>query len=186
MREKHLIILANSRKKGNRCIAGIDTATGEWIRPVYEDGDQGVPWNVRQVDGKEPRLLDILSIPLASDGPHRDIQPENRSILKGAWKKVGQATPQQVAQYCQSAGLVLHNADRRIHIATLRQIREANRKSCACSGRTWPSLPRGRTAARRGSTRSSLTAATTTAFRSRIMSTRGGFPHIATTRRTAC
>jgi len=40
---------------------------------VYETGDQGVPWSVRQVDGAEPSLLDIVSISVASDGPHRDI-----------------------------------------------------------------------------------------------------------------
>jgi len=126
---RNLIILANSRKKGNRCIAGIDPETAEWVRPVYEDGDKGVPWQVRQVDGEEPRLLDIVSIPLARDGPHRDIQPENRRILRGAWKKVSKATVRQVGKYCQKAGLILHNADRRIQVKQLCRVAAEHRKS---------------------------------------------------------
>lgn len=126
---RNLIILANSRKMRNRCIAGIDPETGEWVRPVYEAGEQGVPWSVRQVDGAEPRLLDIVSIPLAGDGPHQDIQPENRRILKGVWKKVGEATVRQIAGYCQGEGLILHNAERRIHVDALRRIPEETRTS---------------------------------------------------------
>ena len=128
MRRK-LIILANSRKMHNRCIAGIDAETGKWVRPVYENGDKGVPWSIRQVDGQEPALLDIVSIPLASKGPHRDIQPENRQILKGTWIKVGQATTPQVAAYCQCKGLILHNDDRRIPTWKLRAVPEKDRAS---------------------------------------------------------
>ena len=126
---RNLVILANSRKMGNRCIAGIDAESGEWVRPVYETGDQGVPWSVRQVDGAEPCLLDIVSISVASDGPHRDIQPENRRILKGAWRREGQATVDQIAKYRLKAGLILHNADRKIHVGKLRQVAAKDMKS---------------------------------------------------------
>jgi len=126
---RNLIIMANSRKMGNRCIAGIDADSGEWVRPVYGAGDQGVPWDVRQVQGAEPRLLDIVSIPLASDGPHRDIQPENCRILEGPWKRIGEATVQQVAKYCQRGGLILHNTERWIHIDQLCQVAAKDRRS---------------------------------------------------------
>lgn len=120
--KRNLIILANSRKMGNRCITGIDVESGEWIRPCFENGEAGVPWNVRQVNGIEPQLLDIVEVPLADDGPHRDIQPENRSILQGAWKMVGRTTAQKVAKYCRKSNMILHNADRRIHINILRTV----------------------------------------------------------------
>jgi hypothetical protein len=126
---RNLIILANSRKMGNRCIAGIDAQTGEWVRPCFGTGEEGVPWSVRQVDGAEPQLLDILAIPLAKDGPHRDIQPENRRILKGAWKSVGKATVKQVAKYRQKSGLILHNVGRRIDVDELRQVAAKDRNS---------------------------------------------------------
>ena len=127
---RNLIILANSRKmRPNRCIAGIDAQTGEWVRPCFGKGEEGVPWDVRQVDGAEPQLLDMVAIPLASDGPHRDVQPENCRLLKGAWKGVGKATVKQVAKYCQKSGLILHNVDRRIHVSKLQNVSENERKS---------------------------------------------------------
>lgn len=33
-----MICLANSRKIGGRCVAGIDVNTGEWVRPVRDNG----------------------------------------------------------------------------------------------------------------------------------------------------
>lgn len=126
---RNLTIVANSRKMGNRCIAGIDADTSEWVRPCFGTGEQGVPWSVRQVDRAEPQLLDIVAIPLGSDGPHRDIQPENRRILNGAWKRLGKATVNQVARHCQKAGLILHNSDRRIHVSLLRTVPKEEKKS---------------------------------------------------------
>ena len=61
-----LICLANSWKYGERCIAGIDIHTGQWVRPVCDRFPDGqVPADIRLIDGDEPALLDILSIPLA-------------------------------------------------------------------------------------------------------------------------
>ena len=127
--ERRLIILANSRKKGNRCIAGIDADTGEWVRPCFGTGEQGVPRPVRLVGGMEPRLLDIVAIPLADDGPHREVQPENRQIAPGPWKRVGKAGVEQVAGYCQEGGLILHNGARWIHISQLGKVAAGERKS---------------------------------------------------------
>lgn len=127
--EHNLIILANSRKMGNRCITGIDVKSGEWIRPCFENGETGIPWNVRQVNGKEPQLLDILKISLADDGPHRDIQPENRNILPGSWEKVGKTTVNNVLRYCQKTNLILFNTSRRIHIDSLRTVPAQNKHS---------------------------------------------------------
>jgi len=126
---RELIILANSRKMKNRCVAGIDRHTGRWVRPVYGDGRQGVPKSIRQIDGAEPALLDVISVPLAEDGPHRDIQPENRLILPGDWYKLGEATLGEVIQYCQTKGLLLHNTDRRIALSELRAVPRQSRAS---------------------------------------------------------
>jgi len=128
MRRK-LIILANSRKMGNRCIAGIDAETGEWVRPCFGTGEEGIPWAVRQIDGAEPLLLDIVSIPLANHGPHRDIQPENYALTNGSWRWVDRVTIKRLAKYCQRRGLILHNTDRRIPVGNLHNIPESDRKS---------------------------------------------------------
>jgi len=77
----------------------------------------------------EPCLLDVVSIPLADDGPHRDIQPENRRILEGPWQPRGRARSEKVIRYCQTRGLILHNADRRIHVDQLRKVADEDRHS---------------------------------------------------------
>ena len=126
---QNIIILANSRKMGNRCIAGIDSDTGTWIRPVYGTGENGVPPSVRQINGQEPDLLDIISIPLSKKGPHREIQPENRKILRGPWKKEGNFKPGRLTRYCQRKGPILYNSDRRIKADAIRDIPMGKRKS---------------------------------------------------------
>ena len=118
---RDVIILANSRMRSNRCIAGIDAETGEWVRPVYEEGNDGVPKHIRQIKNREPRLLEIVSIPLADDGPNRDVQPENRRILSGEWTSVRTACVSEVARrYCQTKGVILHNEFRDIHAKSVR------------------------------------------------------------------
>lgn len=127
---RNIIILANSRKNNNRCIAGIDIQTGEWIRPCFEDGKNGIPWNIRKVNGKEPRLLDILSISLRKrEGPHHNIQPENRSIFKGAWEKVGSINVEEIGRFIQKIGPIFHNTDRRICIDELKRLPKDEKKS---------------------------------------------------------
>jgi len=126
---RNLIILANSRKMGNRCIVGIDAETEEWVRPCFGTGEEGIPRQVRQIDGAEPQLLDIVCIPLDNDGPHRDIQPENRTLLGGSWKRLSKATIEQLNKYCQKGGLILHNTDRKISITELRNIPKSKRNS---------------------------------------------------------
>jgi len=127
---KHkIIILANSRKMGHRCIVGLDIRTGKWLRPCYGEGDEGIPWNVRQINGQEPQLLDVVEIPLGSDGPHLDYQPENRYLLDGSWSKVDTVKPGQIFKYCEEDELLLHNADRRIHMDRLLSLPSNDRKS---------------------------------------------------------
>ena len=147
---RKLIILANSRKKGNRCIAGIDADTGEWVRPCFGTGEQGVPRRVRLVGGMEPRLLDIVAVPLANDGPHRDIQPENRQIAPGPWERVGKAALEEVAGYCQEGRLILHNAARWIHVSQLHKVAAEDRKSlCLIQAHTAFSTERTHTGSQR-------------------------------------
>lgn len=128
---RNIIILANSRKggSGNRCIAGIDAKSGEWVRPCFGDGENGIPYKVRQVDDEEPQLLDIISIPLENDGPHRDIQPENRRLSEGAWEKVNVATIKQVLKYKKISGWIFYNTYPKIHLNEWRRVHENSRKS---------------------------------------------------------
>jgi hypothetical protein len=60
-----IICLANSKKNGNRCIAGIDICTGKWVRPISNLKDGGVTKDLCSIDNQEPQPLDILDIPLS-------------------------------------------------------------------------------------------------------------------------
>lgn len=106
----HLVILANSYRPGDRCIAGIDINTGKWIRPVSENGG-AVSQQIRIIDDMEPALLDVIEMSLQGDGPDVGCQPENRTVNSIPWRKVGTLTTRQVLKYCEDDTLILHNDD---------------------------------------------------------------------------
>ena len=124
-----VVCLANSRKMRNRCIAGIDVRTGEWLRPCFGSGDEGIPWHVRQIGGNEPALLDILEIPLRASGPSQDIQPENRWLGKGPWRKVGEVRVEDILDYCEESKFLLHNEADRVPVNKLKRLEPGQKKS---------------------------------------------------------
>lgn len=72
-----IVILANSRKLSGRCIAGKDPESGIWYRPVGDREDQAVAEDERRFqDGSDPRLLDLVDVPLRKHMPSGR-QPEN-------------------------------------------------------------------------------------------------------------
>jgi len=105
-----IICLANSYKGGGeRCIAGINPDTRMWIRPVPDNKNRAITSAMRLVDGKEPKVLDILEIPLEDFGPDEGCQPENRLLKPGKWKKIGRITAQDLLLYCEDDSVILHN-----------------------------------------------------------------------------
>lgn len=107
-RPTRIICLANSWKRREHCIAGIDPATGRWVRPVTDTPDGSVPRYARLIYGAEPALLDILEIPLAPDGPDFGCECENRLILPGTWRRVGRVRPHEVLRYRAADDCILH------------------------------------------------------------------------------
>ncbi len=104
-----IVCLANSRKHGARCIAGIALSTGAWVRPVSDLDDGRVERAMRLVDGREPSLGDVLAIPLAETGPDFGFECENRSILPGKWRLVRVASTEELRALVSGDGPVLHN-----------------------------------------------------------------------------
>ena len=104
-----IICLANSWKRGDRCIAGINPIKGEWIRPVSDLPDGKITKEIRQINRLEPALLDILEIPLAKTGPDFGFESENISILPGKWQRVGKVKPIDLIKYSSNDEYVLHN-----------------------------------------------------------------------------
>jgi hypothetical protein len=104
-----IICLANSWKRGDRCIAGINELQGKWVRPVSDLPDGQIPKEMRQINRLEPALLDVLEIPLAKTGPDFGFACENLSVLPGKWRQVGKVPPAYLLKYCSSQEYILHN-----------------------------------------------------------------------------
>jgi len=112
--ETVVLCLANSKKLNERCVAGIDVRTGEWVRPVSRSGNHGaVSFRERQIDHSEPRPLDLLQIDLAYEGPtgfEYCHARENRWIDPTPWRRIGRATPGDLGRYCCTEQLILHSS----------------------------------------------------------------------------
>ena len=80
-----IVVLANSWKHHDWCLAGIDLDTGKWVRPVTGLDDGRIPQTAMKLGGYFPELLDVLEIPLDSTGPDFGFESENRTILSGLW-----------------------------------------------------------------------------------------------------
>lgn len=90
---KRIVCLANSRKLSGRCIAGkeiVDHRPVGWVRPVSSRAHQEVSEYERQYpDGSDPRVLDVMDVPLLEHEP-RDYQQENWLLdPKSNWAKAG-------------------------------------------------------------------------------------------------
>ncbi len=124
-----IICLANSWKRGDRCIAGINSLKGQWIRPVSNLPDGRIPKEMRLIDRREPALLDILEIPLAKTGPDFDFECENLSVLPGNWRKVGQVPPAYLNKYCSQEEYILHNDQRSVTVNFMQSLPVEQRRT---------------------------------------------------------
>lgn len=77
---KRIICLANSRKYQGRCVAGkerLPNGSFAWVRPVSSRPNEELTEAERRYsDGSEPKLLDVIDIPLRRAAP-RSSQKEN-------------------------------------------------------------------------------------------------------------
>jgi hypothetical protein len=129
---KRIICLANSKKLGERCIAGIALDTGRWIRPVCDSlhpEDGRVPTSVCRVDGREPELLDILEIPLADTGNNFGFESENVSVLQGTWHLVGRFLPYELGKFCSNYQHILHNSGKTVTPSYLKSLPHEKRQT---------------------------------------------------------
>ena len=97
---KKLIILAESAKFNNYCVAGVDVDSGKWIRPISEmpELEDAVPIDdLEYPDGSHVELLDVVEIKFSDRTADNPIQPENFFYnSKYFWQKVGQVTLQEL------------------------------------------------------------------------------------------
>lgn len=99
---KEIIIMTKSSKRGEYCISGIDTTTGNWIRPISNNifNEGSVPLkDIIYSDGTEVQILDRVRIEMISHAPTK-VQPENY-IYNGnkKWVKTGSWTLEEVVEF---------------------------------------------------------------------------------------
>ncbi len=80
---KKIVCLATSRKPSGRCVAGkecLENGYGGWVRPVSVRPSAEISLEERRYeDGKEPKVLDVVEIPMLAPVP-RVHQTENHMI----------------------------------------------------------------------------------------------------------
>ena len=83
-----LICLANSYKLNYRCVAGLRTDGGGWVRPVSDKEHGELQYSqYRLPDHSEPHLFDVIRVGLSHRWPSPH-QPENWLMDNSAWTLV--------------------------------------------------------------------------------------------------
>ncbi|MFZ4665420.1 MAG: dual OB domain-containing protein, partial [Prochlorotrichaceae cyanobacterium] len=100
MSTMNVICLANSYKHYDRCIAGIESTSGQWIRPVSDLDDGRIPKNDRFIKAEEITLLDRVDIPIHKTQKSGH-EIENFRYTRGAWKITGKAQVADLLRYCE-------------------------------------------------------------------------------------
>ncbi|WP_435853988.1 dual OB domain-containing protein [Streptomyces sparsogenes] len=104
--------LANSRKHGGRCIAGVERREGKWIRPVSSrDGEAVSESERRYASGAEPRVLDIISMRLIEHRPD-GFQCENWLVDPTIrWRRNGRIGWDDLYSLEQHPAILWHNGN---------------------------------------------------------------------------
>jgi len=113
MTRKRILCLANSKKFSGRCIAGREIVSGEvggWIRPISARASEEVSEYERNYqDGTDPRVLDIVDIPVVNHKPHA-CQTENWVIeAEEYWILAGRAGWNDALGLAESPEILWHD-----------------------------------------------------------------------------
>jgi hypothetical protein len=104
MPSKRIIVFANSAKKRERCIAGMEIGRGEsrtptgWVRPVSGESEGELQLRHMLVHGGGfPSVLDIVDVPLTKHAEDA-IHPEDWILeANRKWTRVGRLDPGELA-----------------------------------------------------------------------------------------
>lgn len=110
---KRIACLANSRKLSGRCVAGREVTPnggGNWVRPISVRPAEEVSKYERQYeDGSDPRVLDIIDVPLLSPKPN-PYQPENWLLDPDRyWERVGRLSWDDLSSYTEEPSTLWEN-----------------------------------------------------------------------------
>jgi len=103
---RRIVVLANSIKRGQRCVAGRDVGTGRelvtgaWIRPISGESEGELERrHMKVAEGGLPEVLDIMDVPLL-DRAKTPVHPEDWIVDTGRpWKRVAQLIPETIGAF---------------------------------------------------------------------------------------
>ena len=97
MPEIEMLCIANSRKYGGRCVAGVRRDDKSLIRPVSDTEHGSLNESACQLDNGHPvQQLDVVRVGLSGHDP-RPHQPENWIVTDRPWKLERQLTLREAA-----------------------------------------------------------------------------------------
>jgi hypothetical protein len=113
------VCLANSKKPSGRCVAGREimlAGAGPWIRPVSSRPGEEVSENERQYeDGSDPKVLDVIDIPLLQQRPHA-CQTENWLLDPSQyWRRVRRADWNELQAHVENPTTLWINGNSTYH-----------------------------------------------------------------------
>jgi hypothetical protein len=123
-----LICLANSRRQGGRCIAGIDRATGAWIRPVPLETD-AIPESRSTAGATALSLLDVFDVETEMPRETPKYQRENRLLKSWNWVVRGRLPRAAIEPYVDDSAPLFHNTQDRVVAVLLDQLAPSKWKS---------------------------------------------------------
>ena len=115
METKRIICLANSRKRGEHCVAGIELLKnghlGDWIRPVGSGWEHALTTIEQSYsDNTSPQVLDVLDVHLVKQKPE-GCQTENWSVdSTRRWVKQGTVDQTDLVAAIQAPSTLFLNA----------------------------------------------------------------------------
>lgn len=103
MPKMEIICLANSRKQGHHCIAGLRTDGSGWLRPqgTVPDGSLYVG-EIILPDATLPRVLDVITLSCSQYQP-KPHQPENWRIDNLRWQLAARPAPSSLLPVLRAA-----------------------------------------------------------------------------------
>lgn len=115
METKRIICLANSRKRGEHCVAGIELLEngnlGGWIRPVGSGWEHALLTSEQAyADNSSPQVLDVLDVHLREHRPE-GCQVENWTVdSTRRWVKIGQVDREALVGVIPAPATLFANA----------------------------------------------------------------------------
>lgn len=116
-----LICLANSRRDGGRCVAGIDIDSGRWIRPIPPRGG-AIPEEKTFLSGKLIAPLDLIELQLDAPTYATRFQCENRPMQNWNWRRAGRINAGDILKYCIKDNIVLHGPGKTVEPAEMERL----------------------------------------------------------------